>query len=42
MDKITASDAKQNVGNLLVRAAIAPVAIEKHGKVAGLDKAQLA
>lgn len=33
MDKITASDAKQNFGNVLARAAIAPVAIEKHGKV---------
>jgi hypothetical protein len=33
MDKITASDAKQGFGNVLARAAIAPVAIEKHGKI---------
>ena len=33
MDKITASAAKQNFGELLERAASGPVAIERHGKV---------
>jgi hypothetical protein len=33
MDKVTASEAKQAFGNVLARAAVAPVAIEKHGKV---------
>jgi antitoxin (DNA-binding transcriptional repressor) of toxin-antitoxin stability system len=33
MDKVSASLAKQNFGDVLERASIAPVAIEKHGKV---------
>jgi prevent-host-death family protein len=33
MDKVTASAAKQNFGQLLERAASGPVAIERHGKV---------
>lgn len=33
MDKVSASVAKQNFGNVLERAATAPVAIEKHGKL---------
>lgn len=33
MDKVTASEAKQAFGNVLARAAVSPVAIEKHGKV---------
>ena len=33
MDKITASAAKQNFGQLLERAAVAPVGIERHGKL---------
>ena len=33
MDKVSASAAKQNFGNVLERAAAAPVAIERHGKV---------
>ena len=33
MDKVTASVAKQNFGQLLERAATAPVGIERHGKL---------
>ncbi|MGE0330528.1 MAG: type II toxin-antitoxin system Phd/YefM family antitoxin [Ramlibacter sp.] len=33
MDKIKASTAKQNFGHLLERAALAPVGIERHGKL---------
>ncbi|MGE4239782.1 type II toxin-antitoxin system Phd/YefM family antitoxin [Ramlibacter sp.] len=33
MDKVTASFAKQTLGECLQRAAVAPVAIERHGKV---------
>ena len=33
MDKVTASLAKQNFGQVLELAASAPVAIERHGKV---------
>jgi antitoxin (DNA-binding transcriptional repressor) of toxin-antitoxin stability system len=33
MDKVSASVAKQNFGNVLERAVTAPVAIERHGKV---------
>ena len=33
MDKISASAAKQNFGDVLARAAVAPVGIEKHGKL---------
>ena len=33
MDKVTASAAKQNFGHLLERAAMAPVGIERHGKL---------
>lgn len=33
MDKVSASLAKQNFGDVLERASIAPVAIEKHGKL---------
>lgn len=33
MDKVSASVAKQNFGNVLERAATGPVAIEKHGKL---------
>lgn len=33
MDKVTASAAKQNFGQLLERAATAPVGIERHGKL---------
>lgn len=33
MDKITASAAKQNFGQVLERAAHAPVGIERHGKL---------
>lgn len=33
MDKVSASAAKQNFGNVLERAAAAPVAIERHGRV---------
>jgi prevent-host-death family protein len=33
MDKISASEAKQNFGNVLERAALGPVGIEKHGKL---------
>ncbi|TFY98693.1 type II toxin-antitoxin system Phd/YefM family antitoxin [Ramlibacter rhizophilus] len=37
MDKVTASEAKQKLGEYLERAASAPLAIERHGKVvAGL------
>ncbi len=33
MDKVTASLAKQNFGDVLQRAATAPVGIERHGKL---------
>jgi len=33
MDRVSASIAKQNFGHVLERAAVAPVVIEKHGKV---------
>lgn len=33
MDKVTASAAKQNFGQVLERAATAPVGIERHGKL---------
>ena len=33
VDKVTASFAKQSFGNILQRAAMAPVGIEKHGKL---------
>lgn len=33
MDKISASAAKQNFGQVLERAALAPVGIERHGKL---------
>lgn len=33
MDKVTASVAKQNFGDLLARAAVSPVGIERHGQL---------
>ena len=33
MDKVTASFAKQSFGNVLERAAVSPVGIERHGKL---------
>lgn len=33
MDKITASAAKQNFGHALERASVAPIGIERHGKL---------
>ena len=48
MDRISASDAKQNFGIALARAASSPVGIEKHGKLVAalvppqwLDRAHL-